>query len=205
MGANSFDFNNSMTMWLMVNHLPAVATGGDSFWRRIRVIKFSGKVTEEIVDLDDQLIDQEGPGILQWMIDGAVEVIANGLQDPAGVKAATKKYAIEEDHLAQWVADNLAVMPDTGASKEEVYARYARFSERNRLTVLSKSVFQRELSHYIKIDEHTSTNKIFGGIALANEEYLIGPLAQPANVSTAKYPVPPTPMTTLVADVLNAD
>lgn len=197
MGQNSFDFRNSVTLWLAVNHLPAVASGGDGFWRRIRVFQFKGKVEQEIPDLDEQLVNEEGPGILAWMIAGAVEAINHGLQDPPSVMAATKEYAVQEDHLAQWVADNLMVVPDVGAMREEVYQRYARWAERNRLIVLTKSVFDRELRHYIDINEYTSTPKIFGGIALTKEEVLFGPFAQAPNVPILKHPVAPTPASVL--------
>ena len=194
MGKNSFDFPNAITMWLALNHLPAVATGGKGFWARIRIIQFNGTITEEIPDLDDQLVNEEGPGILQWMIDGAVEVIKNGLQDPEGVRAQTKQYAIEEDHLGQWIADNLQVMPGVAADTEAVYTRYARFAEANRLIVLSKSVFFRELPNYIQVDQIGSTRKQLAGIALANEHLFVGPDAYKPNVRTEVHPLPPTPL-----------
>lgn len=193
MGENSFDFNNSITMWLLVNHLPAVAAGGKGFWRRIRKIALKGKILKEIENLENLIFDAEGPGILQWMIDGAVEVIANGLQDPEAVKQATKEYEVEEDHLGQWVADNLMVNPTVGALKDEVYRRYKRFAVDAAIPVLSKSVFARELHHYIEINEFTSTPTVYGGIALAVEQLGYGPLAPAPNVRLTHEPLPPTP------------
>lgn len=194
MGENWFDFKNSITLWLGVNHLPTVAAGGDGFWRRIRRIEFPNKIAEalENPDLDKELVEAEGGAILAWMIEGARRVIKDGLRDPDGVRAATHEYAVQEDHLGQWVADNLMVAPGIGAKKDDVYTRYADYSARMKLPVMAKSVFLRELPHYITIDEHTSTTSIFGGIALAIPTAQAGPFSAAPNVQLTKGPLPPS-------------
>jgi len=169
MGMNSFDFDNTVTLWLAVNHLPAVSAGGDGFWRRVRKIDFNNKLTEEgiVEGLPQRIVRDEGPGILQWMIDGAVDVLTHGLHDPQSVKVATKQYSIEEDSLQRFVDQHIVVDERAGAIKDQVYKRYRNFAIDAGIPILSASVFARELRQYVDINPNTTTGTYYGGIALA--------------------------------------
>ena len=97
MRGDFFDFPPSHLILVLSNHLPAVKEG-PAFWRRVRLIPFRNVVPEDqrVLDLADQLLADEGPAILGWAVRGAVEVIANGLADPAVVIAATENYRVSE-------------------------------------------------------------------------------------------------------------
>jgi phage/plasmid-associated DNA primase len=45
-----FTFDPSHHMWLMGNHQPRVDAGGESFWRRLRLVGFEHTVPEERAD-----------------------------------------------------------------------------------------------------------------------------------------------------------
>lgn len=100
-----FTFEPTHHLWLMGNHQPEVKAGGDSFWRRLRMVPFLHKVPEhkKIENLSRLLVDEEGPGILAWVIQGAVDVFDGGLRAPESVMAATRTYAEEEDHLGRFL------------------------------------------------------------------------------------------------------
>jgi putative DNA primase/helicase len=107
MRGDFFDFVPSHLTWVLSNHLPAVREGGPSFWRRVRKIPFLHVVPDDqqIKDFHEQLSAEEGPAILGWAVRGAVEVIADGLNDPESVIKATREYEIGEDTLASFVQD----------------------------------------------------------------------------------------------------
>ncbi|MFB7219373.1 phage/plasmid primase, P4 family [Streptomyces sp. NPDC056227] len=105
MRQDHFTFEPTHKLWLMGNHQPRVSAGGKSFWRRLRLMPFVRTPDKVIEDLDLLLISEEGPGILAWVIAGAVDVFANGLRDPDSVKAATAQYAAEEDALARFLEE----------------------------------------------------------------------------------------------------
>lgn len=100
-----FTFEPTHHLWLMGNHQPEVKAGGDSFWRRLRLVPFLHKVPEhkKIENLSKLLVDEEGPGILSWVVQGAVDVFDGGLRAPESVMAATRAYADEEDHLGRFL------------------------------------------------------------------------------------------------------
>lgn len=106
-----FTFVPSHTFWLLGNSQPKVETGGESFWRRLRLIPFTHTVPEadRIENLQTRLVEEEGPGILHWIVQGAVDYAAEGLDTPADVLAATDTYRAEEDHLGRFIEDRCRV------------------------------------------------------------------------------------------------
>lgn len=106
-----FDFKPSHTFLMLGNDQPKVETGGDSVWRRLRLIPFTHTVTdqERIENLQERLVAEEGPGILAWIIQGAVDYAADGLRTPAEVLAATDEYRAEEDHMGRFIEDRCNV------------------------------------------------------------------------------------------------
>ena len=107
MHRDHFTFVPTHHLWLMGNHQPRISAGGESFARRLRLIPFTRQVPPEkkIDGLDAILADTEGPGILAWVVAGAVDALAHGLPAPEDVLVATRTYMTEEDTLARFVED----------------------------------------------------------------------------------------------------
>lgn len=147
MRQDSFDFTPTHHLWLMGNKQPRVQTGGESFFRRLRLIPFTNVVPREdrIEGLTQQLIDQEGPAILAWIIDGARDAITHGIGDPESVLAATREYADEEDALGRFVEDRLNI-GGTGREKTSVVrADYEAWCHDNGEQPVTAQAFGREL------------------------------------------------------------
>lgn len=114
MRGDFFEFDASHLIWVMSNHLPEVKEGGFGFWRRVRRIPFNHVVpeAERVPDLHELLLKTEGPAILGWAVQGAVEVLANGgLKTPDSVLVATEEYRTSEDSLASFVGEKCMVGP----------------------------------------------------------------------------------------------
>ena len=107
--------------------------GGPSFWRRVRLIPFEHVVPEDqrVADLHEQLLDDEGPAILGWAVRGAVEVLADGLQDPDAVIKATRDYEISEDTLASFVRDECMLGSAFWCKVSDIRGRYETALRRN--------------------------------------------------------------------------
>lgn len=104
-----FSFNPTHKLWLLGNHRPEVGTGGHAFWRRIRLIPFERVVpaARKIDNLAKELVQSEGPGILQWLVEGAQLYLAtrDPLAGPATVRTATEAYATTEDHIGRFLTE----------------------------------------------------------------------------------------------------
>ncbi|MER6434341.1 phage/plasmid primase, P4 family [Streptomyces sp900105245] len=102
-----FSFTPTHHLWLLGNHRPEVSTGGFAFWRRIRLVPFSRIISAErrIDNLAFELVRDEGPGILQWLIEGARRylITRDPLEGPDRVRMATSAYATTEDHIGRFL------------------------------------------------------------------------------------------------------
>ncbi|CAM5487688.1 DNA primase/helicase [Streptomyces spiroverticillatus] len=104
-----FTFTPTHKLWLLGNHRPEVGTGGYAFWRRMRIIPFERQVpnARKIDNLAAELVHDEGPGILYWLIEGAMQYLAtrDPLTGPATVRVATAAYQATEDHIGRFLQE----------------------------------------------------------------------------------------------------
>jgi P4 family phage/plasmid primase-like protien len=169
-----FDFRPSHTLFLALNHLPSVRSGGAGFWRRLRKIDFSYQVPPEKQrqGLSDDIVNKEGPGILSWMIEGAMRVIANGITEPSSVQIATNEYRGEEDHISKFVEEMIAESPMFTISSENLLRGYRTWCNENGETPLATTPFIRELRMRVPMNpiRRTGGSRAYNGIAFYNED-----------------------------------
>ena len=169
MNQNFFDFKPTHTLFLAVNHLPEVKSGGDGFWRRLRKIDFRKTVPPEKrkENLAELLVEQEGPGILQWMVEGAVRITEQGLTEPDSVKLSTQEYRHEEDHIAKFIDEKILVADSASVTKTSVFNAYRDWCAENGEKPVPQNGFNREIKHRLGVTESTSVGyKMFVGIEL---------------------------------------
>lgn len=169
MNQNFFDFKPTHTLFLAVNHLPEVKSGGDGFWRRLRKIDFRKTVPIEKrkENLAELLVEQEGPGILQWMVQGAVNITENGMSEPESVQIATQEYRHEEDHIAKFIDEKVLVADNVSVTKTSVFNSYRDWCGENGEKPVPQNGFNREIKHRLGVTESTSVGyKMFVGIEL---------------------------------------
>jgi P4 family phage/plasmid primase-like protien len=93
-------FDPTWQLWITTNGLPRANDNARAFWRRVVAIDFPNDFdpTDE-PDLEDKLA-AELPGILAWIVRGAVAYYENGLGSlPAAVAAHTAAYRQDSDPL----------------------------------------------------------------------------------------------------------
>ena len=171
MRQDHFTFEPTHHLWLMGNHLPAVKAGGDSFWRRLRLVPFTRTVPEErkIDGLARILADEEGPAILAWMIRGAVEAFAAKLREPAAVMAFTESYAEEEDSLARFMEDccHLGGGSHVTTLTAKLRGAYEDWCKTEGEVPLKPQVLGRELRTRFGIEQKRSNGRrMYVGVAL---------------------------------------
>jgi putative DNA primase/helicase len=109
-----WEFDPSHSLWLQTNYLPEIQGRDGGIWSRIRVVPWNATfrgTTIEDTELDDKLQD-EAPGILNWLIAGCLQWQTDGLNEPAGVLNATAHYRASEDLLGRFAEETgLEFMP----------------------------------------------------------------------------------------------
>ncbi len=144
---NYFEFRPQMKLVLATNHPPRIPQTDASIWRRTKVVPFNITVPEErrIVDLADQLVHDEGPGILRWAVLGCQAWLSNRLVEPECVKSAVSQYQNAENVVRNFVSERLVF--DTGARtrRREVYTKYSEWSKESDQRPMSAKRFATEL------------------------------------------------------------
>ncbi|MEV7364296.1 phage/plasmid primase, P4 family [Streptomyces sp. NPDC091299] len=169
-----FSFEPTHHLWLMGNHQPQVKAGGDSFWRRLRLVPFLHKVPEEkkIENLAKLLVAEEGPGILAWIIQGAIDVFDSGLRPPAAVMDATKVYAEEEDQLGRFLDECCLIGGGEHVKLEtkKLRAAYESWCHAEGEKPLSSSPFGRELKQRGIVKKPSNGKHFYPNLALIAPE-----------------------------------
>ncbi|MFF7251447.1 phage/plasmid primase, P4 family [Embleya sp. NPDC008237] len=165
MRQDHFTFTPTHHLWLMGNHQPQVRAGGDSFWRRLRLVPFTRTVPpgQAIENLSTILVAEEGPGILAWIVAGASAVFrpGGGLAEPESVMAATRVYAAEEDALGRFLGEccHFGGGDHVRTETKVLRASYERWCHAEGETPIAPSPFGRELKQRgitSKIDSRTA-------------------------------------------------
>ena len=171
MNQNFFDFKPTHTLFLAVNHLPAVKSGGDGFWRRLRKIDFNITIPAEKrqENLAEMLIRKEGPGILQWMVDGAVRVTQQGFTEPESIKLATLEYRHEEDHISKFLTERIVEAATGTAVKSSVFNAYRDWCAENGEHPVAQNTLSRQIRSRINVGEKVIGGmRMFTGVELLN-------------------------------------
>lgn len=173
--SNPFEFDPTHTLILSGNHQPSVHMGGDSFWRRLRLIPFAHTVPEEkrIDNLAATLVREEGPGILAWLVQGAMAA-AGGMREPDSVLEATKRYEREEDSFGQFITDCLHQAPGSDIVKVEgtkLRQSYSQWCKANGISEMTAQAFGREMKRRAGASIKASNGKRwYYGVALIEAE-----------------------------------
>jgi putative DNA primase/helicase len=174
-----FSFSPTHKLWLLGNHRPEVGTGGFAFWRRMRLLPFERVVPDErkIDNLADILVTEEGPGILNWLVEGARRYLAGekDLSGPERVRIATNAYAETEDHTGRFLGECCVLGAELRAEQTQLYAAYRTWCQNEGAPAISSRAFAarvRELVGLASPKEMILSNqrKYYPGIGLLADE-----------------------------------
>ena len=140
-----FSFEPTHKLWLLGNHRPEVGTGGFAFWRRMRLIPFERVVPDhrKIDNLADILVTEEGPGILNWLVQGARRYLSGekDLTGPERVRIATTAYADTEDHTGRFLSECCALDEGLRAEQASLFEAYKAWCRHEGAPAVSSRAF----------------------------------------------------------------
>jgi P4 family phage/plasmid primase-like protien len=171
MNKNFFDFKPTHTLFLAVNHLPAVKSGGDGFWRRLRKMDFKVTIPKDRQkeNFAQLMIETEGSGILDWMVEGAVRVTVQGFNEPNSVRLSTLEYRHEEDHIAKFLDERVVAASNASATKTAVFNAYRDWCDDNGERPITQNALNREIRSRMNVPEVELMGiRMFSGIELLN-------------------------------------
>jgi putative DNA primase/helicase len=167
-----WSFRRTHKFWLSTNHLPQINGTDEGIWRRIKLIPFRvdlRKVTEPIPDYHKLLVREEGPGILNWLLEGFNDWKANGFIEPKSVVEETKLYRGSSDELGRFIADCCNVSPELVVVSSDLYHAYRQWGgeqSQHRFSATIQTKFNRVKRTFGKY----RNKQVFEGISVAEME-----------------------------------
>ncbi|MEO1110490.1 MAG: phage/plasmid primase, P4 family [Pseudomonadota bacterium] len=135
------------------NHKPDVRGADDGIWRRVLLVPWDVQIPKEDVDkkLPDKLWNERA-GVLQWLIEGALEYLQYGLMIPDEVRAATDTYREESDPIGAFLAAYCDVTgdPDDEVDPKTLYTSYKKFCDQQNHNIWTAATFNRQMPHKAK-------------------------------------------------------
>lgn len=119
--ANFFLFQPLFKLTISGNHKPDIRGTDDGIWRRLLLVPFDVQIpkAERDPDLVAKLFEERA-GILNWLRDGLIDYLENGLQEPELVVAATQEYRADSDPVGTMLTDVTVV---SGSEQDFITAR----------------------------------------------------------------------------------
>ena len=130
MRQDNFTFRPQFKLTIAGNHAPALRNVDEAMRRRFNIAPFIIKPANPDRQLEEKLIE-ECPQILAWMIAGARMYLADGLNRPAAIVAATNDYFAEQDVFGQWVDQRCILRQGAMESSARLYADWETFAKAN--------------------------------------------------------------------------
>lgn len=142
-----FDLRPTFKFTLSFNNKPQIRDDTHGMWRRVNLVPFTVIVPDR--DVDPHLLDklkEEGPGILNWLIDGFRLWRERGLSAPQAILAATAEYRSESDRLGQFIELALDPAPGQRVRGSDLYSCWQGYAEAMEFRPMSQTMFGKEVS-----------------------------------------------------------
>ncbi len=140
------EYRPTDTPWLYGNHKLEIRGADDGIWRRIHLVNFTQHF--EGAGKNDRLKEhltsdpESRSAILAWIVRGAIEWYADGLNPPDAVRQATEEYRRDQDDVGRFVETFCIRSEDAFARTSDLYECYETRFEGTK----SKNAFGRELT-----------------------------------------------------------
>ncbi len=162
-----FEFAPQFKLVIAGNHKPGLRSVDEAIRRRLYLVPFDVTIPVEERDRDlPQKLRAEWPAILAWAVRGCLSWQEKGLDPPAIVKDATKRYLQDEDRFSLWLEERCEVGSKFKQGAGELYRNWMLWCESAGEKPGSLKRFSQTLDGHGFEREHTRTGNFFTGIAL---------------------------------------
>jgi len=133
MRENWITFPPTHKVFMDCNDRPVISSPNDAVWNRVLCVPFDVVIPNEEIDTDlPQKLGAELPGILAWIVEGALDYYRDGLSHrPPEIGASTEDYRESSDRLKEFIEDCCRINPFAWVSSERIVGAYEEWCRRN--------------------------------------------------------------------------
>lgn len=151
-----FEFMPTAKAHMSGNGFPTIDGTDNGIWRRIFVVHWTETIPEaeqrDIGTVVAELIHEDGPGILAWLVEGVVDYLANGFVVAEEIRAATEAYRESQNPIGEFVRDCVEPWPEGTVQARTMYQAYESWSKANAKRVRSETKFGTVMEQYFPKD-----------------------------------------------------
>ena len=169
MRGDFFEFNMTQKHVIVGNFKPRLRGGDPAMARRMLLVPFNASFKGS--DRDPHMLEKlksEAPGILAWIIQGAVDWHQGGLAVPASVRDASSEYMTDHDDLGLWVEECCDRQGEAQASA--LYASFARWKKARGEHAPSQTVWGSRITTLPGVLKRRSDGIRYSGLRLTQAE-----------------------------------
>jgi putative DNA primase/helicase len=149
------------------NHKPVIRGTDHGIWRRIKLIPFTTRITEDKRDpyLDQKLLTEKS-GILNWLIEGALRWKREGMKIPAVITNATDEYREEMDVIGNFIRERCVQKPGAAIRARELFRVYQDWCEENNEMATSERMFGVRMKELGMVQKRTYEARFWQDLAV---------------------------------------
>ncbi len=136
------EYNPGFKIYFVTNHLPQIDGADYGLMRRVFLIPFTATIQNRITEYDRILFEEEGPGILRWMLDGLKRYQKRGeFVLPDVVRVEIEKYRSSHDIISLWMDDECVRDPLAIETRSVIIGNYQNWCQTNKYPELKPKGF----------------------------------------------------------------
>ncbi|TGN76202.1 DNA primase [Bradyrhizobium yuanmingense] len=138
------------------NGLPKISDTSNGIWRRMLLLKWPVQIAEKDMRDPEELVGEmlkDASGILNWLCEGAVDFLQNGLYVAPSVAAATAEYRREMDIVMQFAEDCLERVDGSKVQARAMYEAFMEWCRANSKSPVFETKFGRDMKRHFERDD----------------------------------------------------
>ena len=166
--AEWFDYEPHMKFFIETNHKPLLKDD-PAVWRRIHLIPFVVPIDRsQQIQRYDEILIAEAPGILAWIVRGALMWQEEGLNPPPAVTEATDAYREEMDVMGAFLDQYTEVGPSLRIRTNDLFVAYSSWlrNTQGERAMLTQQLFRQKMGERGFLTLKSRGVMFYKGIAL---------------------------------------
>lgn len=172
---STFEYDPSFSNFMSTNNLPAIRSKDYGIWRRIYLIPFLVKFTDETKDINmPEKLAKELPQILGWMIKGYWKLKNEHnyvVPKPKCLEEALAVYKSEMDTVNLFIMSNCQNFPGYRTSSASLFANYKKWASDNNEYFMPESKFRNDMiAHGFAHERDANEGWVYVGIKMNSDK-----------------------------------
>ncbi len=121
-----FAFSPSHTVVMYTNHLPQLREADEGILRRLEIIPFLAKITNDIQNYTDQLFEVCSGAVMKWLIDGARRIYQNKFVFTKSLssESSRKEFQTEANSCLGFITQECTKDDSAKTASKDLYEAY---------------------------------------------------------------------------------